>query len=133
MSADPKTSVEPVVSVVDDDSLLRDSIARLLRAYGFQVNAFASGEEFWASGAFDQTGCLVLDLRMPGMSGFELQSKLTTSHPEIPVIFITAYEEEGLRIQALRQGVSALLIKPFTDQELLNAINQALAKKNENV
>jgi FixJ family two-component response regulator len=129
MSADITASVKPLVCVVDDDSLLRDSTSRLLRSYGFKVKAFRSGEEFWISGAFKEIACLILDVRMPGMSGFELQSKLSASHTEIPVIFITAYEDEGLRAQALRQGIGALLIKPFSDEALLSAINHALIKK----
>jgi FixJ family two-component response regulator len=130
MSADITTPVKPLLCVVDDDCLLRDSTSRLLRSYGFRVKAFESGEEFWISGRLEEIACLILDVRMPGMSGFELQSKLSANHTEIPVVFITAYEDEGLRAQALRQGVGVLLIKPFSDEALLTAINQALIKKS---
>lgn len=86
----------------------------------------ASAEEFWNSGYLQEAACLILDLRMPGMSGIELQRKLVANHYEIPVIFITAFEEEGTRAQALRDGVGVLLIKPFGEEALLNAINKAL-------
>jgi FixJ family two-component response regulator len=133
MSADITTPVKPLLCVVDDDCLLRDSTSRLLRSYGFRVKAFSSGEEFWISGRLEEIACLILDVRMPGMSGFELQSKLSANHTEIPVVFITAYEDEGLRARALRQGIGALLIKPFSDAALLNAISQALSKKSPEV
>jgi FixJ family two-component response regulator len=130
MSADITTSVKPLLCVVDDDSLLRDSTSRLLRSYGFRVKTFGSGEQFWISDRLEEIACLILDVRMPGMSGFELQSKLSASRSEIPVIFITAYEDEGLRAQAFRQDIGALLIKPFSDEALLSAINHALIKKS---
>jgi FixJ family two-component response regulator len=129
MSASAKVSEKSLVCLVDDDSLFRDSTVRLLRSFGFRVEAFASAEEFWNSGFLDEVACLILDMRMPGMSGLELQRKLVASHYEIPVIFITAYEEEGIRAQALRDGVGVLLVKPFGEQALANAVNQALKPK----
>jgi len=113
------------VCLVDDDSLFRDSTLRLLRSFGFRAETFASAEEFWNSGCLNKAACLILDMRMPGMSGIELQRKLAASHYEIPVIFITAYEEEGMRAQA--QG--ALLVKPFGEQALVTAVNEALDPK----
>jgi FixJ family two-component response regulator len=129
MSANTKVSEKVVVCVVDDDSLIRDSTQRLLRSFGFRAEAFASAEEFRNSGYLAETACLILDVRMPGVSGIELQHQLAASHCEIPVIFITAYEDEGMRAQALRDGVGALLIKPFSEQALINAINEALTSK----
>jgi FixJ family two-component response regulator len=129
MSANAKVSEKALVCVVDDDSLIRDSTQRLLRSFGFRAETFASAEEFWNSGYLPETACVILDVRMPGMSGIELQRQLVASRCEIPVIFITAYEDEGMRAQALRDGVGALLIKPFSGQALINAINEALTSK----
>ena len=129
MSANTKVSQKALICVVDDDSLIRDSIQRLLRSFGFRVETLASGEEFWNSGYLAETACLILDVRMPGMSSIELHRQLVASHYEIPVIFITAYEDEGMRAQALREGAAALLIKPFSEQALINAINEALSSK----
>lgn len=129
MSANAKLSAKPLVCVVDDDSLLRDSTLRLLRSFGFRTQTFASAEEFWNSSYLREAACLILDMRMPGMSGIELQHKLAAGHYEIPVIFITAYEEEGTRAQALRDGVGILLIKPFGAQALVNAVDEALNSK----
>jgi FixJ family two-component response regulator len=132
MSADAKLSEKPLVCVVDDDYLLRDSTLRLLRSFGFRAQTFASAEEFWNSGYLQEAACLILDMRMPGMGGLELQRKLVASHYELPVIFITAYEEEGTRAQAQRDGVGVLLIKPFGAQVLVNAVNEALNLKWQN-
>ena len=129
MSADAKLSEKPLVCVVDDDYLLRDSTLRLLRSFGFRAQTFASAEEFWNSGCLQEAACLILDMRMPGMGGLELQRKLVASHYELPVIFITAYEEEGTRAQALADGVGVLLIKPFGAQALVNVVNEALNSK----
>ena len=129
MSADAKLSEKPLVCVVDDDYLLRDSTLRLLRSFGFRAQTFASAEEFWNSGYLQEAACLILDMRMPGMGGLELQRKLVASHYELPVIFITAYEEEGTRAQALADGVGVLLIKPFGAQDLVNVVNEALNSK----
>jgi FixJ family two-component response regulator len=129
MSADAKLSEKPLVCVVDDDYLLRDSTLRLLRSFGFRAQTFASAEEFWNSGYLQDAACLILDMRMPGMGGLELQRKLVASHYELPVIFITAYEEEGTRAQALADGVGVLLIKPFGAQALVNVVNEALNSK----
>jgi len=129
MSANAKACEKPLVCLVDDDSLFRDSTLRLLGSFGFRAQTFASAEEFWNSGYLDEAACLILDMRMPGMTGIELQRKLVASHYEIPVIFITAYEEEGVRVQALSDGVGVLLVKPFGEQALVNAVNEALNPK----
>jgi FixJ family two-component response regulator len=90
------------------------------------VNAFASAEEFLASDQLGSADCLVLDVRMPGMGGLELQRQLVANHYKIPVILITAHEEEGMRARALSGGVEAVLIKPFSEEAILNAIHSAV-------
>jgi FixJ family two-component response regulator len=116
----------PLISIVDDDEPVREALCGLLRSVGFGVSAFASAEEFLASNQLGSASCLVLDVRMPGMGGIELQRQLVASHCATPVILITAYEDDGMRAQALRGGVGAVLIKPFSEDALLNAIHSVL-------
>jgi len=115
-----------LISIVDDDESIREALCGLLRSVGFAVNSFASAEEFLASDQLGSADCLVLDVRMPGMGGFELLRQLAVSHCEIPVILITSYEEEGMRARALSGGAGAVLIKPFSEEALLSAIHSAL-------
>jgi FixJ family two-component response regulator len=115
-----------LISVVDDDDSVRESLQCLIRSFGFAVEAFASAEEFLTSDHLRDTRCLILDVRMRGMNGFELQRRLLASHPEIPVIFITAQGNEAARSQALKDGAVDYLFKPFTEEALLNAIHAAL-------
>jgi FixJ family two-component response regulator len=119
----------PLISVVDDDSSVRDSVRGLLRSVSFAVVVFASAEEFLSSDRARETDCLILDVRMPGMSGFELQSRLVASYPEMPVIFITAHGDEELRSRALRGGAVDFLLKPFSEEALLTAVQAALSPK----
>jgi FixJ family two-component response regulator len=119
----------PLLSVVDDDESVRESLPDLLREFGFAARAFSSGEEFLASDCVDQTRCLILDVAMPGMSGPELQRKLKLRRPEIPIVFITAQREETVRPQVLEQGAIECLFKPFSDTALLEAVNSALHPK----
>ena len=119
----------PLISVVDDDNSVRDSVGGLLRSVSFGVVVFASAEEFLSSDRARETDCLILDVRMPGMSGFELQSRLGTIHPEVPVIFITAHGDEELRSRALRGGAVDFLLKPFSEEALLTAVQAALSPK----
>jgi FixJ family two-component response regulator len=119
----------PVISVVDDDNSVRDSVGGLLRSVSFGVLVFASAEEFLSSDRARETDCLILDVRMPGMSGFELQSRLVASHPEMPVIFITAHGDEQLRSRALKGGAVDFLLKPFSEEALLTAVQVALGAK----
>jgi FixJ family two-component response regulator len=114
------------ISVVDDDDSVRESLQCLIRSFGFSVKAFASSEEFLKSDHLRDTRCLILDVRMRGMNGFELQRRLLASHPEIPVIFITAHGDETARSRALKDGAVDYLFKPFTEEALLNAIHAAL-------
>jgi FixJ family two-component response regulator len=116
-----------LISVVDDDESVREALCGLLRSVGFAVSAFASAEEFLTSDQPRSADCLVLDVRMPGMGGIELQRQLVAGLYEIPVILITAHEDEGMRARALSGGVGAVLIKPFSEDALLNAIRSALS------
>ena len=126
MSANVKGFEKTLVCVVDDDFLVRESTTRLLRAYRFKVKALASAEEFLNSDCLAETACLILDVRIPGMSGLELQRHLGVSNSDVPIIFITAHEDEDQRRQALEAGAVAFLYKPFHEETLLNAINAAL-------
>lgn len=115
-----------MVVIVDDDELIRDSLGGLMKAAGFPALTFASAEEFLNSGEEQHTACLIADIRMPGMSGLELQAKLNEAHQRIPIIFITAQGDEKLRLQALRAGAVEFLTKPFDDQALLDSVRAAL-------
>lgn len=121
------TVKEPrVVAVVDDDESVREALDALIRTAGFATLAFASAEEFLNSGQQRHTGCLITDIRMPGMSGLELQSRLNEGHYKIPIIFITAHGEEKVRMQALRAGAVEFLVKPFDDEAMLDSVRAAL-------
>lgn len=120
----------PLISVVDDDESVRESLHGLLRSVGFVVRVFASAEEFLNSGHLLDTACLILDVRMPGMSGPELQSKLADVGSEVPVVFITAHGEDAeAREQAMRSGAVDYLVKPLTEEGILNAVEVALRSK----
>jgi FixJ family two-component response regulator len=116
----------PLVSVVDDDESVRESLPDLVGEFGFAARAFSSAEEFLASDCVDQTRCLILDVAMPGMSGPELQRKLKLRRREIPIIFITANPDRTVRTRVLEQGAVECLFKPFSDTALLDAVNSAL-------
>jgi FixJ family two-component response regulator len=115
-----------LISIVDDDESVREALCRLLKSVGFAVRAFASAEEYSSSDKPDNSDCLLLDVRMPGKSGIELQRQLIAGHSRIPVIIITAYEDEGVRAQAMSYHARDILIKPFSEEDLLNAISKAL-------
>jgi FixJ family two-component response regulator len=115
-----------LVSVVDDDQSVRESLPDLLREFGFEAKAFASAEEFLASGYVDQTRCLILDIAMPGMSGQDLQQELTRRRQKIPIVFITATGDETVRPLVLERGAVECLFKPFSEAALLGALNAAL-------
>lgn len=120
------TKTPPLVSVVDDDESVRESLPDLLREFGFAVRAFASAEEFLASDCPEQTSCLILDIAMPGMKGPELQQELRIRRREIPIIFITALRDETVRARVLERGAVECLFKPFSDTALRDAVNAAL-------
>ena len=115
-----------LVAIVDDDDLMRSALQGMLKSVGFPSQAFASAEEFLKSGQQCLTACLIADIRMPGMSGLELQAKLNAEHCRIPTIFITAHGDTKMRMQALRAGAAEFLAKPFDDEVLLESVQAAL-------
>ena len=119
-------TTRPLVSVVDDDESVRESLPDLLREFGFAVQAFASAEEFLASGRMSETRCLILDVAMPGMNGLDLQRELTSRRQEIPIVFITAHGDQTTRPRLIEQGAVDCLIKPFSDTALRAALDAAL-------
>jgi FixJ family two-component response regulator len=129
MSANSKVSEKPLVCVVDDDSLIRDSTVRLIRSFGFRVEAFASAEEFGNSGYLEKTACLILDVRMPGMDGLELQHRLSEAGARIPIVFITAHADDEQERRAMEAGAIGFLFKPFSQESLLRAVGLALGEQ----
>jgi FixJ family two-component response regulator len=117
----------PLIAIVDDDESVRDALTSLLHAVGWQAEAFASAEAFLQSGQVHTTACLLLDVRLPGLSGLELQRQLHSSQTRLPVIFLTAHGTEAMRAQTLQAGAVAFFAKPFSDTALLEAIHTALA------
>jgi FixJ family two-component response regulator len=118
--------IPPLVSVVDDDESVRESLPDLLRELGFAAQAFSSAEEFLLSPHIDETRCLLLDVAMPGMSGPDLQTELARRPQKIPVVFITAQTDEAIRSRLLERGAVDCLLKPFSETALLDAIERAL-------
>jgi FixJ family two-component response regulator len=116
-----------VIAIVDDDQAIREAIESLLKSAGYGVELYGSAEEFLNSGPRPDITCSVLDVRMPGMSGLELQSQLAASNCSIPIIFISAHSDESARARALKAGAVDFLQKPFSEEALLNAINASLA------
>ena len=119
-------STLPLVSIVDDNESVRESLPDFLKDVGFAVQAFSSAEAFLASGYVDETRCLILDVAMPGMSGPDLQRELKRRQKNIPIVFITAQTDGAIRSRVLEQGAVDCLLKPFTDTALLAAIKRAL-------
>jgi FixJ family two-component response regulator len=117
------------VAIVDDDELMRGALQGLLKEAGLPARAFASGEEFLTSGAQHLSSCLIADIRMPGMSGLDLQARLKAEQIRIPIIFITAFADERMRTQALRAGAMDFLAKPFDDEVLLRSVRAALDRR----
>jgi FixJ family two-component response regulator len=115
-----------LISIVDDDDALRNSLDDLIRSIGFRTQGFPSAEAFLSSNQACDTACLILDVRMPGMNGLELQRKMVAANWRIPIIFITSHADDGARARALEAGAVAFLYKPFREEELLNAIDAAL-------
>jgi FixJ family two-component response regulator len=115
-----------LIAIVDDDDSVRGTLQELLRSAGFSSRAFESAEAFLGSGHQQEAACLITDIRMPGMSGLELQAKLNAERCRIPTIFITAHGDEEMRFQALREGAVEFLPKPFDDEVLIETIRAAL-------
>ena len=118
-----------LITVIDDDESVRESLQGLLKLLGFDVHAFSSAKEFLNSDLLRKTDCLVLDVRMPEMSGPDLQMKLKESRAQIPIIFITAHDEDNARSHALQAGAVDFLLKPFSHEALINAIRVALQRR----
>src|SRR5229473_5945016 len=122
------TEPDRVVFVVDDDASLRESLKDLIESVGLRVEAFASAQEFLRSKRPDVPGCLVLDVRLKGLSGLDLQKRMAEADMEIPIIFITGHGDIPMTVQAMKAGAVEFLTKPFRDQHLLDAIQQALER-----
>jgi len=118
-----------LVSVVDDDESVRESLPDLLREFGFSARAFSSAEEFLASKYLGRTKCLILDIAMPGMSGPALQRELKLRRLDIPIVFITAHRDKNVCVDLLESGAVECLLKPFSDTALLDALNAAFRAK----
>jgi FixJ family two-component response regulator len=116
----------PKIAVIDDDESVRDALESLLKSAGFKAEAFASATEFLNFGHLPGLACMILDVRMPGMSGIELQDRLIASRDGVPIIFISAHADEEARARALASGAIAFLVKPFSDEALLEAIEAAI-------
>jgi FixJ family two-component response regulator len=125
-------SVSGLISIVDDDPLMREGLISLLRSAGFATQAFASAEEFLSLAHRDDIACLILDVRLPGISGLELQSQLTAtvSNHRTPVVFMTARDDEATRQRALKGGAVDFLQKPVRREALLNAVHLALQQND---
>ena len=120
------------VFVVDDDDAVRTSLRLLLKSVGLPVETFASAQEFLDSFDAERAGCLVLDIRMPGMSGLELQQRLNEIHAIVPIVFITGHGDVPMAVEAMQHGAVDFIQKPFRDQDLIDRINQALEKDRDN-
>ena len=116
----------PLISVVDDDESVRESLPDLLREFGFEAQTFSSAEEFLASESVANTNCLVLDVAMPGMTGPDLQRELTQREQHVPIVFITAQRDASVRLRLIAQGAVECLFKPFEPNDLLHALKTAL-------
>jgi FixJ family two-component response regulator len=119
---------ERLVAIVDDDELVRGALQGLMKEAGLDARAFASAEDFLNSGVHRQIGCLIADIRMPGMSGLELQHTLNAEGCPIPTIFVTAHGDAKMRLQAMRAGAVEFLAKPFDDGALLDTVRAALER-----
>jgi FixJ family two-component response regulator len=122
------TETDAMVFVVDDDASMRESLRNLIRSVGLRVELFASAQEFLRSKRPDLPSCLVLDVRLPGLSGLDLQKRTTDAGMEIPIIFITGHGDVPMSVHAIKAGAVEFLTKPFRDQDLLDAIQQALER-----
>jgi FixJ family two-component response regulator len=117
------------VAIVDDDESIRAALQGFMKEAGLPAQAFASAEEFLGNSELSQVGCLVADIRMPGMSGLELQARLNAERHRIPIVFITAHGDAGMRMQALRAGAVEFLAKPFDEEVLLDCVRAAMENR----
>jgi FixJ family two-component response regulator len=123
---------EPIVFAVDDDASMREALSRLFRSIGMRAHVFASAQDFLTFKRPDAPACLVLDVRLPGSSGLDLQRELAATAPAIPIIFITGHGDIPMSVQAMKAGAVEFLTKPFRDQALLDAIHQAIEHDRAN-
>jgi FixJ family two-component response regulator len=126
-----KIGLSSMVFVVDDDSLIREALRRLIRSVGLEVETFSSAQEFLQAKRPDAPSCLVLDVRLPGLSGFDLQREMAEAEVNLPIIFITGYGDIPMSVRAMKAGAVEFLAKPFRDQDLLDAISQALERDRQ--
>ena len=126
-----KAGASSIVFVVDDDSLIREALRRLIRSVGLEVETFSSAQEFLQAKRPDAPSCLVLDVRLPGLSGFDLQREMAEAGVNLPIIFITGYGDIPMSVRAMKAGAVEFLAKPFRDQDLLDAISQALERDRQ--
>ena len=124
----PSVIEMPLISIVDDDESVRNALKSLIDSVGFRAEVFDSGEKFLNSPYLSQTDCLIADVRMPGMSGLELQDRLSAAGRSIPMVFISAHEDKEARARGLRAGAIDFLQKPFSEDSLLGAISVSLDK-----
>jgi FixJ family two-component response regulator len=122
------TTPKPLISIVDDDELIRDAATGLIKSLGYNAVAFASAEDFLSSRQLLQTACLIADINMPEMSGLDLHRQLSASGKPIPTVLITAYPDDGVRKRALSAGVIGYLTKPFEEDDLLACVRSALTR-----
>jgi FixJ family two-component response regulator len=125
-SSQPRTPVEPIVYVIDDDAGIRSALGRLFRSVGLRAELFTSANEFLQSKLPRVPSCLVLDVRLPGLSGFDLRAELSKAHVHIPIIFITAHGDIPMSVRAMKGGAIDFLTKPFRDQDLLDSVTAAI-------
>ena len=125
-----KDSAIPLIAIVDDDQSIREALASLIEAFGFEAELFSSAEEFLSSFHLDHSDCLVLDIRMHGMSGLDLQSELAERNRYVPIIFLTAHGNKYQEKQALRAGAAAFLRKPFSAVQMLRILSSTLNRQD---
>lgn len=127
-SSQPKTAAEPIVYVIDDDVSIREGLARLLRSVGLRAELFTSANELMQHKLPAVPCCLILDVRLPGLSGFELHAELNRSNIRIPIVFITAHGDIPMSVRAMKGGAIDFLTKPFRDQDMLDAVTAAISR-----
>ncbi|NTV10164.1 MAG: response regulator transcription factor [Zoogloea sp.] len=128
----PSSTPDQTIYLVDDDDALRDSLVWLLESQGLRVAAYASGDDFLAAWRPDMAGCLLLDVRMPGMSGLELYERLLARHASLPVVFITGHGDVPMAVSALKRGAVDFVEKPFNDEDLIERLEKCLAFERAN-
>lgn len=127
-AANEQREIPPTIYIVDDDDSLRDSLSNLFRSVGLQARQFRSAQDFLEENRPDSSGCLVLDVRLPGMSGLDFQAELERTGAGLPIVFITGYGDIPMSVKAMKSGAVEFLTKPFREQELLDAVQLAVER-----